>query len=95
MNRWQKAILGVGLLIVSGMAIFPPWLLTTTTPTYQQYSPAGHWFIESPPVSQRINDSYRLDFGHLFLEVLATFSATSAAALVQPIVAGNRHSNGV
>jgi hypothetical protein len=51
-DRKKKIVLGIGLLLMVVMGLYPPWVVSYTYPTAQvaAYS-AGYSFVLSPPFS--------------------------------------------
>jgi len=65
MNRNQKIVLYIGLLLILAMSAYPPWLsieTKTTTPFYSDTitRPGSYGFILAPPLQAVVIDLRRL-----------------------------------
>jgi len=49
MNRTQKVISGIGVVLILLMSLIPPWKLTSTGDSYYREIPMGYYLIFSPP----------------------------------------------
>jgi len=75
MNSGQRIALILGLLIIFGMALFPPW---RTPPEYGE-AVASYRFVFRPSKGHTIN---RVDTARLGAQCLAVFALTGAAYLI-------------
>jgi hypothetical protein len=51
MNSRKKLVLGVGLLAMVLMGVFPPWVVSYSHPTGSVAYSVGYSFVLSPPFS--------------------------------------------
>jgi hypothetical protein len=49
LNTTQRVIILVGIVLIVGIGIYPPWTYTFTSKTIYKEEPAGYAFIASPP----------------------------------------------
>ena len=75
MNFQQRIVLIVGLLIIFGMALFPPWRIP---PQYDE-AVAGYRFVFRPTKGHTI---LRVDTARLSAQCLAVLALTAAAYLI-------------
>lgn len=75
MNFRQRIVLILGLLIVFGMALFPPW---RTPPEYGE-AVADYRFVFRPSKGHTIN---RVDTARLGAQCLAVLALTGAVYLI-------------
>lgn len=51
MNSRKKLVLGIGLLAMVVMGIFPPWVVSYSHPSGSVANSVGYSFVLSPPFS--------------------------------------------
>jgi multidrug resistance efflux pump len=51
MKRKKRTVLGVALLLMVGMGLYPPWVVSYSYPSGSAAYSAGSSFILSPPFS--------------------------------------------
>jgi len=91
MNSIQRAIMGVALIIIAAMALFPPWTRTWRDGNIKQVSAMGYHFLVSPPISKRGDESYVIDSTRMLLQLLVVVSIAASAALLQPSLEKSRY----
>ncbi len=51
MKRKKRLVLGIGLLVMVAMGLYPPWVVIYSHPTGSAAYSVGYSFILSPPFS--------------------------------------------
>ena len=90
MNRLQRLVLVVGIVLVVGMAVFPPWVAERHPSVWREggfiYGPAqrksaGYWWITHPPeVEYYLTVSINL--GQLAMQEAVALIATAMGVVV-------------
>jgi hypothetical protein len=89
MNKSQKTILVVGLLLLGLMCLFPPWLETLDVRSIHTEKPLGYYFVFSPPKELVFPHSIVLDMNRLVVQCVAVV----ALALLMLILAKHKWRN--
>ena len=84
LNQRQWFVLKVGVLLVVGNILFPPWTHTVNAKGIHSEKPAGYQFIFEPPWPERAGVQYgvRIDINTLLLQIFAVF-LISAFGLIE------------
>jgi len=79
LNQRQWLVLKVGILLVVGNILFPPWTYTLNAEGVHSEKPAGYQFIFEPPAPERDNLRFgvRIDINRLLLQTFAIFMVTA------------------
>lgn len=95
MNNFQRPIVGLGLLVVAAMTLWPPWIETNSSSRSSQTTRIGYHFIFSPPLPSHRSAlaSNQIDLPRLTLQTLAVISVFSAVAMLYPLVLSRPESN--
>lgn len=52
LNKRQRKIIVVGVVVIMMMGIFPPWKLTLNSHKFRDQEPAGYRLLINPPESE-------------------------------------------
>ena len=85
MNPLQRGILALGLILVAGMAVCPPWEETRERGDFKRTTAIGYHFIGFPPESKSSTDSVGIDVDRLTAQILAVSVVVCPFILVLPI----------
>lgn len=69
LNKLQKIILWIGILLLVAMTLFPPWRAVSNPPGYDVTQSIGYGIFMRPPRSPLGYESYVvINYGRLFLQ---------------------------
>ncbi len=88
MNKPQRIVLSVGLIIVALMAIYPPWTSTLNGNSGIHHErPHSYGLIFYPPETKHDLAIYgvKIDFGRLAVQMLSVISITAVAFILSGI----------
>jgi len=78
MNLWQRVVLISALMLLFGMALFPPWRAAADTGDYAW----GYHFVFRPSYSLSGHTGMRIDTARFALQFVAVLALTGAAYLI-------------
>jgi hypothetical protein len=84
LNSKQKVIYILGIILIIGMCIFPPWIYTYKSNGTYSENPAGYSFIAEPPSprSYNIRNGVEIDLNRLFIQIIAGASFIGLGLLI-------------
>lgn len=69
LNKAQKVILWIGILLLIAMTLYPPWTAVTNPPDYSVKQSIGYGIFMRPPRSPLGYESYVvINYGRVFLQ---------------------------
>lgn len=69
LNKIQKRILWIGILLLIAITLYPPWTAVANPPDYLVTESVGYALFFKPPPSHLGYESYVvINYGRLFLE---------------------------
>lgn len=95
MNPAQKAALGIGIVAIALMGVFPPWSLTVVVDTIHSTTPAGYAPIYEPPKPPESPVyTVSIDVTRLLVEWAITAALTGGLVLILRSNTRNASKNG-
>ena len=84
LNKIQKKILTIGVVVILICCLFPPWVHTFKAKSIYSEESAGYAPIISPPSKKQnsVGFGVKLDISRLLLQIFIIFIATGAGALL-------------
>ena len=75
-NPKQRKMAILGVLLIIGMCIFPPWIYTFKASGVYSENPAGYSFIAEPPSpkSYNVRHGVEIDLNRLSIQVFAVIA---------------------
>jgi len=86
-NRHQKRVVALGLVLLALLGLFPPWRQSVTAPTgFHKEVPLAYGFILSPPRTESEVYSVTLDLRRLAVEwAVVTFIVGGLVVLLHTV----------
>lgn len=77
-NKNQRKILIVGVVLFILIGVFPPWIYTLDARSVSSQKPAGYFLIIEPPEPERSGVAYgvEVDINRLIIQWLVAAAAT-------------------
>jgi hypothetical protein len=84
MNRRQKIALMIGAILLSLVALFPPWVRTFSLDRTHSEKPIGSSFLFAPPAPASTTMAFgvKVDTVRLGAELIAVSSLTAVAVVI-------------
>jgi hypothetical protein len=92
LNSKQRKVFVLGLLLIVGSCLFPPWIKTySNKSTYSEF-PVGYSFIAEPP-SSTLRIGVKIDIDRLILQLIAVMALSGVGIVAFREKAANKKIN--
>lgn len=84
LTQTQQKLIWAALVLLAIMVIFPPWIYTFSNSLTHSETPAGYFFIASPPAKARdhVFHGVKLDTARLSVQFIGTLTALGLGLLL-------------